>query len=465
VTEPHELSAVEQAALVRQGELSPTELVEHALGRIERLDPTLAAFVTVTPERALEAAKAAEKLLVSRADELPPLLGVPTAIKDLATTSGVRTTFGSRVYADFVPDTDDDAARLLSNAGTISLGKTAVPEFGLPPYTEPAGRPPTVNPWDTTKLAGGSSGGAGAAVAAGMIPFAHGTDGGGSIRIPASVCGLVGLKTTRGLVSRGPAGGDPLGLSVSGPLARTVADARAMLDALAVHVPGEPFNRPAQIPAKKRLTIGRYAAPPVPDVPVDPACLAAYERASRLLESLGHHVEDADPGVDLDLVTVFEPLWAVLAHGTPVPDDQEDILQPLTRWWRDKGKAISGPDFLTAAQAAQTASRTVIACHARYDVMLTPTLAQPPRPVGWFTQPGDPAEDYRRQLAFTPFTVLYNITGQPALNLPLHWTSDEPTLPIGIQLVGLPGADHLLLELGATLEAAAPWADRRPPTW
>jgi amidase len=148
-----------------------------------------------------------------------------------------------------------------------------------------------------------------------------------------------------------------------------------------------------------------------------------------------------------------------------VPEHKEGQLQPLTRWWRDKGRAITGPRFLAAAQAAQSAARKVIAAHARYDVVLTPTLAQPPRPVGWFTDPGDPAEDYRRQMAFTPFTALYNITGQPALNLPLHWTTDDRTLPIGVQLVGLPGAENLLLELGAALEAAAPWADRRPPTW
>ncbi|MBO0874303.1 MAG: amidase, partial [Pseudonocardia sp.] len=245
-TQPHELTALEQAAAVGRGELGPVELVEHALRRIERLDPVLAAFVTLTPDRALDAAGAAQARLAGRAcdDGLPPLFGVPTAIKDLATTAGVRTTFGSVVYQDFVPDVDDDSARLLAAVGMISLGKTAVPEFGLPPYTEPDGRAPTVTPWDTGRLAGGSSGGAGAAVAAGMVAAAHGTDGGGSIRIPASVCGLVGLKTSRGLVSRGPMGGDPLGLSVSGPLARTVADAAAMLDALAVPVLGEPYARP-----------------------------------------------------------------------------------------------------------------------------------------------------------------------------------------------------------------------------
>jgi amidase len=485
VTEPHELTALEQAAALRGGELGAVELVEHALRRVERWDPALAAFVTLTPERALDAARAAEKLLASAggasaAGELPALLGVPTAIKDLAVTAGVRTTFGSPVYAGYVPDTDDDAARLLAAAGTISLGKTAVPEFGLPPYTEPAGRPPTVTPWDTGRLAGGSSGGAGAAVAGGLIPFAHGTDGGGSIRIPASVCGLVGLKTSRGLVSRGPTGGDPLGLSVSGPLARTVSDAAAMLDALAVPVPGEPFGSPfsgafldaARRAAPGRLRIGRYSQPMLPDLTVDPACLAAYESTSRLLVELGHDVVDVDPGFDPGFVEVFETLWAVLAHGHPVPPEAEPLLRPLTRWWRARGAVVSGPEFMLAAQAAQNLSRRVITGHLRVDVTLTPTLAQLPRPVGWFTDGGDPAhdpaDDYARQQAFTPYTAIYNITGQPALSLPLGWTEptpDQPVLPVGVQLVGAPGADGLLLELGAQLEAAAPWAHRRPPTW
>lgn len=483
MTEPHELTAVEQAEAIRGGELGPVELVEHALRRVDRLDPTLAAFVTLTPERALDAAKAAEKrLLAGPAEDLPPLLGVPTAIKDLAVTAGVRTTFGSTVFAEYVPEVDDDSARLLAEAGTISLGKTAVPEFGLPPYTEPAGRAPTVTPWDPTRLAGGSSGGAGAAVAAGLVAFAHGTDGGGSIRIPASVCGLVGLKTSRGLVSRGPVGGDPLGMSVSGPLARTVLDAATMLDALAVPVPGEPFNRPetpgsfaerARRADPGRLRIGRYAEPPLPGVTVDPECLAAYRHAGELLAGLGHEVVDIPPPVTAEgaqaLVDRFEVLWAVLAHGHPVPPERESELLPLTRWWRERGRAISGPEFVAAASAAQLLTRRVVAAQSRVDVVLTPTLAQPPRPVGWFTEGGDPVTDYARQRAFTPFTALYNLTGQPALSLPLGWTCPTPTqpalLPIGVQLVGAPGADALLLELGASLASVAPWGDRRPPVW
>jgi amidase len=268
---------------------------------------------------------------------------------------------------------------------------------------------------------------------------------------------------------------------VSGPLARTVLDAAAMLDALAVPVLGEPFARPvggaptfteaARRAEPGRLRIGRYAQPPLPGVTVEPACLAAYQRASDLLAELGHEVIDVtvEAGLDVEpeFVAVFETLWAVLAHSTPVPPDAEDALLPLTRWWRDRGRAVSGPEFLAAAQRAQNAARRIVAAHAAVDVMLTPTLAQPPRPVGWFTVAG-PEEDYARQRAFTPFTAIYNITGQPALSLPLGWTeptADQPMLPVGVQLVGLPGDDRLLLELGAALEAAARWADRRPPVW
>ena len=479
MTEPHELTALQQAQAVRSGELSPTELVEHALRRVKELDPVLGAFVTLSVDRAREQAAEAEAQLAQVSDPtgLSPLLGVPTAIKDLAVTAGVPTSFGAVAYAGFVPEIDDDSVRLLRAAGTISIGKTATPEFGLPPYTEPAGRPPTVTPWDTGRLAGGSSGGAGAAVAGGLVSIAHGTDGGGSIRIPAAACGLVGLKTSRGLVSRGPLGSDPLGMSVSGPLARTVTDAAAMLDALAVPVPGEPYPAPAppttdgylsraERAQPGRLRVGRYARPVLTDVAVEPECMAGYERASELLEELGHEVVEFDVGVGQEFVSVFETVWAVLAHSHPVWTDAEPLLTPLTRWWRARGAAVSGPELLAAMQNATRLARQVAARHAEVDVVLTPTLSQLPRPVGWFTDGGDPAEDYERQKRFTPFTALYNITGHPALSLPLHWTDgvDGPVLPVGVQLVGPRGGDALLLELGAQLEAAAPWCDRRPPT-
>jgi amidase len=292
----------------------------------------------------------------------------------------------------------------------------------------------------------------------------------------------VGLKTSRGLVSRGPLGGDPSGMSVSGPLARTVEDAAIMLDALAVPVLGEPFARPvptgtgflerARRADPGRLRIGRYCTPLIPGVEVDPACLTAYEKASALLGELGHDVTDAAPAIPEEeiagFVTVFETLWAVLAHATPVPPGAEHLLLPLTRWWRERGAKVSAPEYLAAEMAAQNVSRRIIAAHAGYDVVVTPTLALPPRPVGWFTEQGDPALDYLRQQQFTPFTSIYNITGQPALTLPLHWTEptpDHPALPIGVQLVGQPGADALLLELGAAVQQIAHWSDRHPPGW
>ena len=489
MVQPHELTASEQVAALREGSLGAVELIEHTLARIADRDPVLGAFVTTTPERALAAARDAEKAFTAaraagEVDGLPPLLGVPTAIKDLAITAGVRTTFGSVLFDSYVPDVDDDSARLLAEAGAISVGKTATPEFGLPPYTEPAGRPPAVTPWDTTRLAGGSSGGAGAAVAGGLVPFAHGTDGGGSIRIPAAACGLVGLKTSRGLVSRGPVGGDPIGMSVSGPLARTVEDAALLLDALAVPVPGEPYPllaRPeggyaaaARRADPRPLRIGRYRTPPIPGADPEPAAVAAYERATEVLTGLGHEVVEFDPGVGAGFLPHFEVLWAVLAHGHPVPERARPLLQPLTRWWMDRGDAVTGPQYLAATQAVLGLTRTVVKRQvaAGVDVVLTPMLALLPRPVGWFTAGGDPEQDYVRQQRFTPFTATYNMTGQPALSLPVTFArpadgpADGPELPVSVQLVGRAGDDALLLELGAQVDAATGRdLRRRPPAW
>jgi len=478
-TQPHELTALDQADALRRGELGVLELTEHVLTRIEHLDARLGAFAMVTAQGARAGAGRAQ-IRLRAGGRLPPLLGVPTAIKDLALTAGVPTGFGSRAYAGFVPELDDDAARLLREAGLVSVGKTATPEFGLPPYTEPAGRPPAITPWDPTRLAGGSSGGAAAAVAGGLVAVAHGTDGGGSIRIPAACCGLVGLKTSRGLVSRGPVGGDPLGMSVSGPIARTVTDAAALLDAMAVPVPGEPYAPAARsasyLDAARTeptpLRVGRYHLPPVPGAEVDPVCLAAYERVSALLADLGHAVVDVGSGIGADLLPVFETLWAVLSHATPVPPGTQDLLQPLTVWMRERGAAVSAVDYLAATQAAITLTRRIVRAHAdAVDVVLTPMLAQLPRPVGWFTEGGDPAQDFERQKRFTPFTAAYNLTGQPALSLPVAWgrpvdAPHGPQLPVSVQLVGLPGADGLLLCLGAQLHAALDWdAQRRPPLW
>ncbi len=470
----HDLTALDAAAAVRRREVSPVELVDHALDRIARLDEQVGAFVTVTAESAREQARAAEA--VAATDDpstLPPLLGVPTAIKDLNMVAGVACKLGSAAFADFVPDYDDTVVTLLRRAGTISLGKTATPELGLPCYTETDIGPPARTPWDTSRLAGGSSGGAGAAVASGFVPFAQGSDGGGSIRIPASVCGLVGLKTSRGRISRGPMDIDSTRLSVLGPLAHTVRDAAVFLDVTAGPQPGDADARDP-LPAGESylgwcerdpgtLRIGRYIDSPIA-AEIDPEVRAAWEQLSTLLAALGHEVEDVAAPLPVEAIPLFETAWAVSAASAPVPPDREHLLRPLTRFLRAKGQAVSGTQFANALAGLAQHARRGLAASAHLDAVLTPTLALPPRPVGWFQPPdGDPAQDFERQKAFTPFTAIYNTTGQPAISLPLYAT--RAGLPIGMMLVGRPGGEAPLLALAAQLEAALPWHGRRPPIW
>jgi amidase len=476
MAELHDLTALEQAAAVRARRVSPVELVEHYLGRIDRRGAELGAFVTVTADDALaRAAQAEEQVAKSDPATLPPLHGVPTAIKDLNLTAGVRTTLGSTLFADFVPPVDDNVVTLLRRAGTISLGKTNTPEFGLPCYTENAIAPPARTPWDPARSAGGSSGGAGAAVAAGLVPFAQGSDGGGSVRIPASVCGLFGIKVARGRVSNGPIAGDTTGLAWNGPLARTVRDAAALLDAMAVPMPGDPhwaaplaggatfLSYAGRDPG--RLRIGRYATPIVPGVEVHPDCLAAYEAATRVLTDLGHEVEEIDNPFPAEAMGVFEVVWGVSAASAPVDPAREDELLPLTRWLRGRGAGTTGAQFVGAIAQLQMLTRQWIGRTAGYAAVLSPTLAQPPAPVGWFSETGDPAEDFRRQVAFTPFTAVYNVTGQPAVNVPLHWTDGAQPLPIGVMLAGRPADEATLISLSAQLEDAMPWGGRTPPGW
>jgi amidase len=472
MTSLHDLTALEAAAAVRRREVSPVELVDHALDRIDRLDGQLGAFVTVTDEAARTQAKAFEQGVVNAAGDaalLPPLFGVPTAIKDLNLTKGVPTKLGSKVYEDFVPEFDDYVVELLRGAGTISLGKTSTPEFGLPCYVETDIGPPARTPWDTTRLAGGSSGGAAAAVAAGFIPFAQGSDGGGSIRIPASACGLVGLKPARGRVSKGPLDLDSSRLSVFGPLARTVRDAAAFLDAVAIPQPGDLDLLPPPVESflsacdrdPGRMRIGRFIEPPI-EAEIDPQVRDAWEQASRLLESLGHDVVDIDSPVSPVAVPAFEAVWAVSSHIAPVDPAREHELRPLTRYLRSRGAAVSGVEYARAVGTLALLSRQGIAATSQLDAVLTPTLAMLPRPIGWFDGDG-PAADFERQKRYTPFTAVVNATGQPAISLPLYQSREG--LPIGIMLIGRPAAEATLLALGAQLEAAAPWRDRHPAIW
>lgn len=460
MAELHDLTALEQGAAIRRGEVTPLELVNHYLARPDRVG----AFVTRTPDRARERAR-------SIVDSGSPLSGVPTAIKDLNLTAGVRTSFGSPASADFVPEFSDGVTESIERAGMISLGKTSTPEFGSPCYTEPEGLPPAVTPWDPTRMAGGSSGGAAAAVAAGLVPVAQGSDGGGSIRIPASCCGLVGLKPTRGRISGTPMYGDPIGLGTAGPIARTVRDAAALLDVLAGRSTGDPFWAPE--PAHSflsscdrepgRLRIARFSAPVIADVDIHVECLAAWESASTLLVSLGHDVEDVPVPLPPEAVRVFETCWAVLTAMSVVSPETESLLRPLTRWLAARGRAVSAPEFGLAIGEMRRLAAGALTALAPYDAVLTPTLAAPPLLVGALRNDADPAADFEAQKAFTPWTSAWNVTGMPAVSLPLHMTPSG--LPVGVMLAARPAEESLLLSLSAQIEAAAPWAQRYPPGW
>ncbi|WP_101787306.1 amidase [Nonomuraea indica] len=464
----HELTALEQAQAIRDRVVSPVELTRHYLDRIERIDPRVGAYVTVTAERALEQAGRLQENLPDG-----PLAGVPIPVKDLNLVKDVPIMFGSATYRDFVAPVDDTVVERLREAGTVMIGKTATPEFGLPCYTETDVSPPTRSPWDTERSAGGSSGGAAAAVAAGLAPAAQGSDGAGSIRIPASVCGLFGIKPTRGRISFAPIIPDLAGLSTNGPIARTVADAAALLDVMAHNVPGDLYLAP---PAEGtflahagrepgRLRIARFADPVVPGAEVDPAVLAAYEEASVTLAGLGHEVVDIARPYGPDLVPQFVTMWYAFACMHPVADDQTGRLRPITAWLRERGFATPAPAFLQAQAALQLATRGALAVTDAYDAVLTPTVTQPPRPLGWFEDVADPEETFERMTRFAAFPAIYNVSGQPAVNLPLHWTADG--LPIGVMLGGRIGGEATLISLSAQVEAARGgfWGERRPPVW
>ena len=331
---------IELAAAIRAGELSPVAVTDHYLRRMEELNDQVGAFFTIIAELAAEQARAAEKAVATADDAaaLPPLTGVPIPIKDLNMVAGVRQTLGSAAFADNVPDTDDYVVAAIKRAGAVITGKTATPEFGLPCYTETEIGPPARTPWDLSRSAGGSSGGAAAAVAAGLAPAAQGSDGGGSIRIPSSVCGLFGIKPSRGRISEGPLMPDLAGLGVNGPIARTVADAALLLDVMTGNFPGDMYTQPP-LPAGEtflgyasrppgRLRIGRTLQHPVEGAEVHPDCVTAYEEASALLASLGHEVEDVAMPLGPDVVPFFEILWYAYATLAPLAPEQEEVLLP-----------------------------------------------------------------------------------------------------------------------------------------
>jgi amidase len=470
MAEMHNLTALEQGAAMRRGEFSSAELVEHYLARIAAHGEALGAFVTVT-------AGSARAEAAGVADGAGALRGVPIAIKDQTLTAGVRTTFGSAAFADFLPPVDADVVVLMRDAGLISLGKTTTSEFGLSLYSETRVAPPARNPWATAFTAGGSSGGAAAAVAAGLVPFAQGSDGGGSLRIPASICGVVGYKPSRGLVSGGPMGHGGFGLPTPGPIARTVADVAALLDVLGAPVQGEPYSSLARPPAGFRdaarrpehylpkdrpLRVGRYRASMIADVVPTAAVVAAWEDATVCLAALGCEIIDVDPPFGHDAEAAFQTLWRVLSLA-PVPPGRESLLLPLTRWLREGGRAITAEQLTAAMADLQVRVRRHARGSASYDVLLSPVLARAQAPVGWFAAAGDPAEDFARQARFSPYCAAYNLTGQPAVSLPLGQDADGA--PIGVMLAAPVGADALLIAVSAWLEASVPWVDRHPPVW
>jgi amidase len=466
----HDLTALDQAAAVQAGEVSPTDLAGHYLDRIARLDDRIGAYLTVTTELAKEQAIAAEKRLRSVPDPrgLPPLFGVPIAVKDVTRIAGVRCTYGSAAFSDHTADADDHVVTKLRAPGTVFLGKTNTPEFALACYTENRIGPPTRNPWDLERSPGGSSGGSGAAVAAGLAPIAQGTDHGGSIRIPASACGLVGITPGRGRVSNGP-GGEFSGMSTNGPMARTVADAAALLDAMAGPMPGDAVTA---LPTDGRfldwarrdpgqLRIAVVGTPLLP-AEIHPDCREAQRQTAEVVASFGHEVAEADLPDLSGLADAFISVMSCIAALPEIPD--ESLLMPFTLTLRTIAEGVSGQKLARALTAFQTmTSRLTSSLFTRHDVVLSPTLATPPPKIGELRDDGNQDVEFNSQASFMPFTPLYNPVGLPSVSVPSLWNTHG--LPIGVMLSGRHGSEGTLISVAAQIEAARPWANRKPDLW
>jgi len=459
------LDATAQAELVRKKEVQPIELVEAAIERIERLNPTLNAVVTSMYDIAR---RTATGTLAQG-----PFNGVPFLLKDiLAFYRGVKISLGSKLLRDFVPDHDSELVMRLKQAGLIIVGKTNLPEFGLLPTTEPQVFGPARNPWDTGRTTGGSSGGAAAAVASGMIPMAHANDGGGSIRIPASCCGVFGLKPTRARNPLGPDFGDIFsGLVVEHAVTRSVRDSAALLDATTGPDVGDPYWAPPPVrrfvqeigsnPGRLRIA---YTTETDTGTPVHADCMAAVEDAAKLCADLGHTLVGAKPEIDgQQVVESFTTVWTSgLASTLKMIGAQKDQVERITWAINEIGNQYSAADYILALQTIQKLSRDTARFFEDYDVLLTPTLAEPPLPLGAFDSPADnPLKGFQRATEFIPFTPICNITGQPAMSVPLFWNSEN--LPVGAHFIGRFGDEATLFRLAAQLEKARPWADRRPP--
>ncbi|MFC8799957.1 amidase [Promicromonospora sp. NPDC057138] len=501
MTALHERTAVELRDLLAAGELTPTEVTEYFLDRVERLNPEIGAFATITPDLARErAASLGRRPGKGPGEGEPPasgsLWGLPTGDKDLWNRAGVPTGFGSRAFADMPPAQEsDEIVQVLDAAGIVSLGKTAAPELGFPAYTEPLGAPPARTPWDLTRGAGGSSGGAAAAVAAGMLPFAPGSDGGGSVRIPAAACGVVGLKPTRGLLPVG-SGIDSLGgLVVNGPIARTVADAALLLEAMLPRRAGGDVAHPYSLRAPSYaagayLAAAQRATLPAPGtgtragerglgdgvarigvttssawdgfyaITVSPEARAALDAGVRALAGLGHEIDETVLAESPEYAPAFRTLWMGGASAVPI-DDAETLgrLEPLTQWLIRSGREVPARQLAEAMRTLTGYERSLVAQVSAYDAVVTPALALTPRPIGWYDAE-NPERNFEQQCQYTPFTSMLNVAGLPAITVPTHWTeptADAPAgLPMGVQIIGRPGGELTLLALAAQLEAALP---------
>jgi len=464
--------ALEQARLIRHGEVSSVELVTAAVTQAERLNPGLNAVITPLFDQALEQART-----IMPGDKRA-FAGVPFLLKDLlASYAGARLTEGSRFLGEFVSPRDSELVTRLRRTGLVVIGKTNTPEFGILGTTEPMRFGPTRNPWDRTRSPGGSSGGSAAAVAAGIVPMAHANDGGGSIRIPASCCGVFGLKPTRARNPLGPDHGDLFSGGVAEhAVTMSVRDSAALLDVTAGAAAGDPYHVPqAQYPYLEevgrdpgRLRIAVSVTSPA-GTPVHAACEEATRDAARLCEELGHIVELAEPTLDPDRFNqAFDTVWSAgiassveewcLRLGRrPDPGD----LEPTTWAVWDKGASVSAPRYLLAITSLQFAARQMAEFLHEFDVWLTPTVSLPPPPLGYFDpDPHNPLRGYERDAAFCPFTPVANATGLPAMSMPLCWSGDG--LPIGVHFTGSYADEATLFRLAGQLEQAKPWHKRSP---
>ncbi|TPX04721.1 amidase, partial [Schumannella luteola] len=406
------------------------------------------------------------------------LWGLPLADKALVARAGRESAFGSRAFAGHVPEVSDELAIVLDDAGAVSLGATAAPEFGFPSYTEPLAGRPARNPYDPALGAGGSSGGAAVAVAAGLLPVAPGSDGGGSIRIPAAATGLVGLKPSRGRVPAASGFAGLAGLVAAGPLARTVADAGLLLDALAAP-PGAPAAWATQPPDEggdgpflgaATRGEGRFQLAVCTDSPwsgayeleLAPEARAALDVAVGELAALGHGLDELRMPEEPGYAPAFRTVWQAGAATLPLDDAQLALVEPLTRWLVERGRALGARPLGEALSSLTGFERRTIALFAPFDAVLMPALALTPRPVGWY-DPDDGERNFAQQVAYTPFTSFANVAGLPAITLPVAVT--DAGLPMGVQLIGRPGGERTLLALGAQLERRLGWQRRHPPGW